>query len=182
MSGATAELGAKNLEIIHEILPSARRVAILANASDPFHVLFLDDIQAAAKSLTMDIKPVMARSGELEDNFAEITSWGADAVLIQPSLPQQQIASLALKHRVPAIAPTPAFSELGGLFSYAADLNALFRRVAEFVDKVLKGSKPADLPVERPTKFLLSVNLKTAKTLGITVPSTVLARADHIIE
>jgi len=183
VSGATAELAAKTMELICEVLPSARRVAILANANDPFHVLFLDHTQAAAKSLNIEAKVVMVRSAaELESDFADIGAWRAAAVLIQPSLPQQLIADLALRFRLPAAAPTSTFTKVGGLLAYSADLNALYRRCADFVDKVLRGANPADLPVERPTKFWLAVNSQTAKRLGVTVPPTIMSRPDEVIE
>jgi putative ABC transport system substrate-binding protein len=183
VSGATAELAAKTLELIGEALPSARRVAILANANDPFHVLFLDHTQAAAKSLKIETKVVMVRSaGELESDFADIGAWRAAAILVQPSLPQQPIADLALRFRLPAAAPTSTFTKVGGLLAYSADLNALYRRCADFIDKVLKGANPADLPVERPTKFWLAVNSETAKRLGVVVPPTIMSRADEVIE
>lgn len=183
VSGATAELAGKTMELIGEALPSARRVAILANADDPFHLLFLKHSQAAARSLKMEIRVIMVRSADkLESKFAEIATWPADAVLVQPSLPQQRIADLALKFRFPAFAPTSTFTRVGGLLGYSADFNALYRRCADFVDKVLKGSRPADLPVELPTKFWLAVNGKTAKRLGITLPPTIMSRADEVIE
>lgn len=183
VSGATGELAGKTMELIGEALPSVRRVAILANANDPFHVLFLKHIQAAAGSLRMEIKVMMVRSaGELDRDFEEIAAWPADAVLTQPSLPQQRIADLALKFRLPAAAPTSTFTKMGGLLAYSADFNALYHRCADFVDKVLKGNAPANLPVELPTKFWLAVNNKTAKRLGVTIPSTIMSRADEVIE
>src|SRR5690348_17328295 len=161
VSGATGELAGKTMELIGEALPSVRRVAILANANDPFHVLFLKHTQAAASSLKMEIKVVMVRSAdELDRDFEGIAAWPADAVLAQPSLPQQRIADLALKFRLPAAAPTSTFTKVGGLLAYSADFNALYHRCADFVDKVLKGSAPANLPVELPTKFWLAVNNK----------------------
>lgn len=183
VSGATAELAGKTMELIGEALPSAKRVAILANANDPFHVLFLKHTEAAASSLKMEVELIMVRSaGELESDFAEIAAWPAGAVLVQPSLPQKRVADLALKFRLPAAAPTSTFIKVGGLLSYSADLSALYRRCADFVDKVLKGSRPADLPVELPTKFWLAVNNKTAKRLGVTIPSTIMSRADEVID
>lgn len=183
VSGATGELAGKTMELIGEALPSVRRVAILANANDPFHVLFLKHIQAAASSLRMEIKVMMVRSAdELDRDFEGIAAWPADAVLAQPSLPQQRIADLALKFRLPAAAPTSTFTKVGGLLAYSADFNALYHRCADFVDKVLKGSAPANLPVELPTKFWLAVNNKTAKRLGVTIPSTIMSRADEVIE
>jgi putative ABC transport system substrate-binding protein len=106
----------------------------------------------------------------------------ADAVVVQPSLPRTRIAELALRHRVPAVAPTAAFAMEGGLAAYAANQTEMARRTVATIDNILKGSKPADLPVEKPTKFQLAINIKTARALGLTVPATLLARADEVIE
>jgi putative ABC transport system substrate-binding protein len=183
VSGASAELGAKNLDVIREVLPSARRVAVIANAPDPFSKPFLAHIQAAGKALNVEIKPVPVRKAEeLDRDFAELKTWGAQALIVQPSLPGKQVADLALRYRFPATAPNSAFSEAGGLMSYSADLESLYRQSATYVDKILKGRKPADLPVELAAKFRLVVNLKTAKALGIAMPGTMLTRADEVIE
>jgi putative ABC transport system substrate-binding protein len=183
VSGASAELGGKTLELIREVMPSARRVAALANATDPFHKPFLKYIQAAAPTLRMQIKPVLVRSGEeLSAAFPEIQKSGGEAVVMQPSLPHRQTANLALKHRLPLFSANSNIPIEGGLMSYSADLPALYRETATFVDKILKGRKPADLPVQLPTKFLLVINLKTAAALGMTVPGTMLTRADQVIE
>ena len=136
----------------------------------------------AADALKVAIEPVMVHSAdELDGAFADIAKWRAEAVLVQPSITQKRIADLALEHHMPAIG-APAFVELGALASYTADPEALYRRCADFVDKILKGAKPADLPIELPTKFWLAVNLRTARTLGIKIPQTILARADQVIE
>jgi putative tryptophan/tyrosine transport system substrate-binding protein len=177
-----AETTEKNLEIVRELLPSVQRVAILANASDPFHEPFLEHIKSAAGEMKIEINPIMVHSAdELNADFTDIVKWRAEAVLVQPSITQRGIADLALQYRIPAIG-TQALVELGGLASYAADPEALYRRCADFVDKILKGARPADLPIELPTKFLLAINLQTAKALGIKVPQTILARADRVIE
>lgn len=183
MSAATAELGAKNLELIREVLPSVRRVAVLANAPDPFSKPFLDHIQAAAKALDIEIRPVMINAfDEIDEQLASVVAWGGQAVISQPSLPHPRVAELALKHRLPAVSPSSSFPSVGGLMSYSADFVTMYRQGALFVDKILKGRKPADLPVELPTKFHLAINLKTAKALGLTVPGTMLTRADEVIE
>ena len=183
LSGATAELGAKNLELIRDVLPSARRVAVLANAPDPFNVPFLEHIHAAAKALDMENKTVMIGSpDELEAQIAGIKAWQGQAIVVQPSLPLQRVAELAVKYSLPSFCPQIAFTAVGGLMSYSADAEVLFRQSASFVDKILKGRKPADLPVELPTKFQLAINLKTAKAIGLTVPETMLIRADRVIE
>ncbi len=179
---AGAETTEKNLEIVRELLPSVQRVAILANASDPFHEPFLEHIKSAAGEMKIEIDPIMVHSAdELNADFTDIVKWRAEAVLVQPSITQRGIADLALQYRIPAIG-VPALVELGGLASYTADPEALYRRCADFVDKILKGARPADLPIELPTKFLLAINLQTAKALGIKVPQTILARADQVIE
>jgi putative ABC transport system substrate-binding protein len=179
---AGAETTEKNLEIVRELLPSVQRVAILANASDPFHEPFLEHIKSAAGEMKIEINPIMVHSDdELNADFTDIVKWRAEAVLVQPSITQRGIADLALQYRIPAIG-VQALVELGGLASYTADPEALYRRCADFVDKILKGARPADLPIELPTKFLLAINLQTAKALGIKVPQTILARADQVIE
>ena len=121
-------------------------------------------------------------ASEIDAAFVEMEKDRAEAVVVQPSLPQKHTTDLALKHRVPLFSANSNFTIGGGLTSYSADLPALYRETAVFVDKIAKGRKPADLPVQLPTKFLLVVNLKTAKALGITVPPLMLTRADQVIE
>ena len=183
MSGATAELGGKNLELIREALPSARRVAVLANVPDPFHKPFLENMLASGRALGLEIKPILLRGAdEFDAGFFEMKQWRAEAVVVQPSLPHKHFADAALKHRVPAFAPHSDFSAAGGLMSYSADQLAVYRESASFVDKILKGRKPVDLPVQLATKFQLIINLKTANGLGLTLPPTLLTRADQVIE
>jgi putative ABC transport system substrate-binding protein len=182
-SSTTGESGSKTLEIVREILPSVRRVAVLANATDPFTKSFLEQLRLGGQALHLEIEVVMIKSAdELDPAFAFMKKNATDAVVVQPSLPRQRVADLALTYRVPAIAPTGAFAALGGLAAYSASQAEMARRSAAAIDKILKGSKPADLPVEQPTTFELAINLKTAKALGITVPPTLLARADEVIE
>jgi ABC-type uncharacterized transport system substrate-binding protein len=182
-SSTTAEIGSKTLEVIRDIIPSVRRVAVLANATDPFTKSFLEQIRLGGQTLRLDIATMMITGpGELDAAFATIKKDATDAVIVQPSLPRMRVADLALKHRVPAIAPTGAFAAVGGLAGYSASQPEMARRTAAIIDKILKGSKPADLPVEQPTKFELVINLKTAKAIGVNVPSTLLNRADEVIE
>jgi putative ABC transport system substrate-binding protein len=182
-SSTTAELGSKTLEVIRDILPSVRRVAVLANATDPFTKSFLQQVQLGGHKLQLEIQTIMIKAAdELDAAFAAIKKNAADAVIVQPSLPRKRIADLALKHGVPAIAPSGGFATEGGLAAYAATQAEMARRTASMMDKILKGSKPADLPVEQPTKFELVINLKIAKALNITVPPALLARADEVIE
>jgi putative ABC transport system substrate-binding protein len=183
MSGTTAELGPKTLELVREIIPSVRRVAVLANANDPFTKSFLEQLRPAGEALHLQIRVItVQRVEELDAAFSAMTRDAAQAVIVQPSLPRKRAADLALQHRILAVSPTSLFAAEGGLAAYAASPKEVFQKAAVYVDKILKGSKPADLPVEQPTIFVLSINLKTAKTLGLDVPATLLARADEVIE
>lgn len=183
MASATAELGGKNLELLRDILPAVRRVGALANAADPFYKPFLQHIHSSARSLGIEIKAIEVKEPrEFAHAFAEFTNARVEALIVQPSLPQQVLAELALKNRLPCLSPTSNFPSQGGLMSYSADFNALYRESASFVDKILKGRKPEDLPVQLPTKFHLVVNLKTASALGLTLSPTFLTRADQVIE
>ncbi len=183
MAGAGAVLSGKLLEISREMLPTMRRVSVMANAPDPFHKVFVKHIQTAGRSLGLTVQTQLLQDpDELERAFARSAAGGADAVVVQPSLPLRRSAQLALQHRLPAFSHGDDFVAVGGLASYSADYAAVFRQSATFVDMVLKGRKPADLPVQLPTKYLLVVNLKTAAALRLVLPSTLLLRADRVIE
>ena len=182
-SSTTAEVGGKVLELIREVLPSAKRVAVLVNAPDPFAKPFLEQLQTSARTIMLEILPMMIRdTSELSAAFPAVVKRRTDAVIVQPSLPRKAAAELSLKYRLPAVAPSGAFPEEGGLMSYSATVADVHRETAAYVDKILKGAKPADLPVQQPTRFEMAVNLRTAKALGITVPQTILLRADRVIE
>jgi putative tryptophan/tyrosine transport system substrate-binding protein len=180
---AGGELGVKNLELIREMFPAARRVGVLLNVTDPFNVPFLRNIQDGAHSLNFEITPFkFSGPNEFDPAFAEMERSNTDAIIVQPSLPHERMAELAIKHRLPSFAPNPVFAAVGGLMAYSADYDELYRECAVFVDKILKGRKPAELPVQLPTKFWLAVNLKTAKVIGVTVLPAMLIRADQVIE
>lgn len=183
MSGTVAELSAKMLELIREIRPATQSVAVLASATGPFTKSFLAQIHAAGRALGMEIRPAMVRGPEEFDAaFVEWAKAKIGAVIIQPSLPRVRAIELALQYRFVSASSSSAFAPAGGLISYAASSKDQFRKVAVYVDKVLKGAKPADLPLEQPTTFELAVNMKTAKALGLTIPKSVLFRADRVIE
>jgi putative ABC transport system substrate-binding protein len=188
LTSIVAELAGKRLEILKEIFPTASRIAVLVNPDNPAARPQMQSAQAAARRLGVELHPVLEvrSAGDLERAFGAAARARAHGVLrmIDPliSILRKETASLAAKHRMPVIYPSRQDVEAGGLVSYGTNLPEQFRQAAMFVDKILRGAKPADLPVEQPTKFELVINVKTAKTLGLTIPPSVLVRADQIIE
>jgi putative ABC transport system substrate-binding protein len=177
------EFGGKNLELLKQLLPALRRLAVLSLAGNPFSVEFAKEISANGQLLGIETESVMTMPGPaLDAAFAGLSGKGVDAAIIVPNLPMEQSAGLALRYRVPTAAPWRPFAEAGGLMAYTFNAPVMFRQAAVFIDKILKGTKPADLPVEQPTKFELVINLRTADALGLTVPPSLLARADEVIE
>jgi putative ABC transport system substrate-binding protein len=180
------ELSAKRLELLKEALPKLTQVGVLYGP-DPRVAPTLKEMAVAARPLGIRLQPLEVRGPEDFDRaFAEMTREGAGAFVLLPTslAPTHgvRLGDLALRRRLPAIAQGREFVAAGGLMAYAANATDMARRAATFVDKILKGAKPANLPVEQPTKFELVVNLKTAKALGLTIPPTVLVRADEIIQ
>jgi ABC-type uncharacterized transport system substrate-binding protein len=183
IASVSAELAGKSVELIRDMLPSARRVAALANATDPFSKPFLEQIKLGGEATGTTINPVsIGGSEEFEAAFAAMEKDRPDAVIVQPSLPSKRAAELALKQGVPAVSVPRWFAEQGGLMSYSPRYADLFRNAAVYVDKILKGAHPADLPVEQPTHFELVINMKTAKALGLAIPESFVLRADQVIE
>jgi putative ABC transport system substrate-binding protein len=183
LAGVGGELAGKTVELIHQMLPSAHRVAALVNAPDPFSKPFVDNIRLGGKATGISIDPIMlSGADDLEAAFARMENDRPDAAVVQPTLGLKRSAELALKHLLPAASIFREFVDEGGLMSYSVVEADVYRRTAVFVDKILKGAKPADLPVEQPTKFELVINLKTAKAIGITVPQPVVQQADEVIE
>jgi putative ABC transport system substrate-binding protein len=184
LSLSALDLAAKTLEIIREIKPSAKRVTVLANATDPFTSPFLDRLQRTAQAMALELSPVMiSDTTELNAAFSEMVKNRSDAVLVQPSLQRRVAAEMALTRRIPAVSfVAQSFTDEGGLLVYSANNEDQVRGSAVYVDKILKGAKPADLPVQQPTRFELSVNLKTAKALGLTLPQSLLLRTDRVIK
>ncbi|HXL50103.1 MAG TPA: ABC transporter substrate-binding protein [Xanthobacteraceae bacterium] len=183
IASVTAELAGKSVQLIRDLLPSARRVTALANVTDPFSKPFLEQIDLGGAATGTTIRAIrISNDEEFESAFAAMEKDRPDAVIVQPSLPSKRAAELALKQRVPAVSVPRWFAEQGGLMSYSAKYVELFRKAAVYVDKILKGAHPADLPVEQPTHFELVINMKTANALGLTVPPALLARADEVIE
>jgi putative tryptophan/tyrosine transport system substrate-binding protein len=183
IASVSAELAGKSVQLIRDMLPSACCVAALANATDPFSKPFLEQIQLGGQATGTTINAIrISSNAEFESAFAAMEKDRPDAIIVQPSLPSKRAAELALKQRVPAVSVPRWFAEEGGLMSYSARYGELFRKAAVYVDKILKGAQPADLPVEQPTHFELVINMKTAKALGITIPPMLLGRADEVIE
>jgi len=182
------ELAGKRLELLREILPKLSRVAFLAYGPDPAHKLFVKQAQEAAQSFKLRFQPlVLAGVEEIDGAFSAMIKERAGALIIQTLFPAvlgqgPRIAKLAAKNRIPTISDGSQFAEAGGLMFYGPEPIGGHRRAAAFVDKILKGRKPADLPVEQPTKFELVINLKTAKQIGLTIPQSVLYRADKVIK
>jgi putative tryptophan/tyrosine transport system substrate-binding protein len=187
-SAMTDELVGKQLELLNETFPKVSRVAAMWNPANPvFQKLQLRAVEATARELNVGLQKVEARNAvEIERAFAAIAKEGTRAlVLLSDPLfitHRKQIADLALKYRLPAATGVKEYAEAGLLMSYGVSFTDLYRRSATYVDKILKGAKPADLPVERPTKFELVINLKTANKIGLTIPQSVLFRADRVIK
>jgi putative ABC transport system substrate-binding protein len=181
------ELAGKRLELLKEIVPKLSRVAILWNSANPAKAPDWKGIQVAARTLGVALYPAEVRGpDDFERAFDAMSREKLDALLtLDDPLTgryRTQIVDFAAKKRLPAVYSLSWFVAAGGLMAYGVDLSDLLRRAATYVDKILKGAKPADLPVEQPTKFELAINLKTAKTLGLRIPPSMLMRADKVIE
>ncbi len=181
------DLAPKGLELLISAVPVAQRIAVLWNPDTPSHTPALKALEEAGRTLRVQLQPVGARTAaELEGAFAAMTRARAQAVLVLGAAiflaERQRVAELAIKHRLPTMSMLKDVVDTGGLMSYSPNYDDLYRRGAIYVDKILKGAKPAALPVEQATKFELVINLKTAKAIGLTIPQSVLARADQIIE
>src|SRR5215467_268442 len=181
------ELAGKRLELLKETSPKASRLAVLWNPTNPGAALVFKQTKAATQELRLQLQSLEVKSAnDLESAFKAVTSAGANALVVLAGPPvgaarRKEIADFAIKNRLPSVYDRSVFVEAGGLMSYGTNPTDTFRRVAVYVDKILKGAKPGDLPVERPTKFEFVINLKTAKEIGLTIPSNVLLRADKVI-
>ena len=189
VSFMNVELRAKQLQLLKETIPWLTRVAVLWNPAmlpTPLQVRFVDDLKAAARSLSIELKFVVAQqAGEFDAAFSALSRTHAQALYVIENplfyVHRMTVAELALKARLPAIFGTSTFVDVGGLMSYGARYTDQMRRSAAYIDKILKGAKPGDLPIEQPTELELVVNLKTANALGLTIPQSILARADGVI-
>jgi putative ABC transport system substrate-binding protein len=186
LSQISPELAGKRLELLKEIVPKLSRLAVLWNPQGPISPLNWKEIQFPARELGIQLHSLEVRStNDLDKAFEDVTKARAGALTILPDVvflrSLGRIVDLAAKSRLPSIFHITEFVDSGGLLAYGPDRSDLFRRAATYVDKILKGAKPADLPVERPTKFEFAINLKTGKQLGLTIPQSVLYRADKVI-
>jgi putative ABC transport system substrate-binding protein len=185
--GASAAIFSKGLELLKETVPNVRRVAVLSNPSSPIQPLIIRELNVAGRSLGVQLQLLEVRGpDEFDGAFAAMVKERVGALLVVQdalfNLHRALLADLAARRRVPAVYGTRDLVEAGGLMSYGPSVRDLHRRGALFVDKILKGAKPADLPVEQPTTFELVISLKAAKALGLRIPRSVLARADQVIE
>ena len=183
----SADLSIKQLALLKEAVPQAARIAVLWNQRNPWHPYALKGVEAAAQSLIVQLQSVEVHGPEQFDGaFADMTRKRAEAVLVVADplyfFHRTQLADLAAKHRLPAMYGTRSFTDAGGLMSYWAHQADLYRRVGSYVDRILKGAKPGDLPIEQPTRFEFVINLKTAKALRLAIPQSLLQRANEIIQ
>jgi putative ABC transport system substrate-binding protein len=187
LASISAELGGKRLELLKQVAPKASRVAVLYNPGDRANALMLKDMQDSAPALRLTLQPLEVRGpGEFEGAFAAMTRERAQALFGTAGVltfeHRKTLVDLAAKNRIPAMWGHRQFVDAGGLMSYAVNYYDQSRRAATYVDKILKGAKPADLPVEQPTQFELVINLRTAKALGVTIPQSLLQQADEVIQ
>jgi putative ABC transport system substrate-binding protein len=180
-------IGGKWVQALKECVPGLTRVAVIFESGNPSSVQYVTAMEAAASSVGVKLVPSPVQSEvEIEQGFASVAAQSSGAVIAVPTAGvvrnRQQIIALATKHRLPAMYPYRFFAAEGGLMSYGTDMASQFRQAALYIDRILKGEKPSDLPVQLPTKFELVINLKTAKDLGLTIPTGLLVRADEVIE
>jgi putative tryptophan/tyrosine transport system substrate-binding protein len=187
LSTLSPEIGGKQLELLQGVVPRIVRAAVIGTSTLPGHAQRLKETELAAAALRVQLQYLDVLSPEdIETAFRHASKGRADALVVLGGLVlishRAQVANLAAKNRLPAIYNVPEFVEAGGLMTYGASYIDLYRRAATYVDKILKGAKPADLPVEQPTEFEFTINLKAAKQIGLTIPPNVLARADRVIK
>jgi ABC-type uncharacterized transport system substrate-binding protein len=187
LSAMEAELGGKRLQLLSDLIPKLARVAVLASspATDPFSGPYVENLRLAATRAGLRLEPLLVSGpDEFESAFAAMVKANVQAVIVQPFFDPHRaiLIELAMKHRLALMSGSRATTAAGGLVSISANFLALYERAALYVDKIIRGAKPADIPVEQPTKFDLVINLKTAKALGVTVPDKLLALADEVIE
>jgi putative ABC transport system substrate-binding protein len=183
----SADLSLKQIELLKEAVPRLSRVALMWNPDNPWHPMTVKALQGLGRSIGVQLQTLEVRGAQaFDDAFRAMTTERAQALLVLADpmtyFHRRRLADLALKYRLPMMGGLPDYAEAGSLLSYWADTTDVYRRVASYVDRILKGAKPGDLPIEQPTKFELVANLKTARALGISIPQSILLRADRVIE
>ena len=181
---ASASAG-KSVELFHDMLPAARRVGVIGHATNPvFAKAMLDEVLVAGRPTGLEIHPVVMVNApdDFESAFAKMADAHADAAVVQGSLAVKRLTETAIKFRMPTASSTRSFVDIGGLMSFGADGPSAFRHGTKFVQRILQGKQPKDLPIEQPTKFELALNLKTARQIGLTIPESFVARADTVVE
>ena len=187
ISNMAAEMGAKRIEILNEAFPKLKRVGVLLNPGDPASAMQLPSLQQGALALGKELMVVEARTPEeFATALDKLAKWRAEALVIAENVVyfahRKTLLDLAVKHRWPTVVYSKESAEAGGILAYGPDFGDNFRRSAAYVDKVLRGAKPGELPVQQPTKFEFVINLKVARAMGLSIPKTVLLRADRVIE
>ena len=185
VSLAMVDLSSKKLDLLREIVPRLRRAAFLASSTDPNGPRFVDQTRAAAEKRSIQIEPFFVRGpAEFDRTFSAIGRSRPEALIVQPLFTDhsRRIAEFAIRQRVPTLSDVSRFADEGGLMTYGPNGREYLRQLAMYVDKILKGARPADLPVQQPTKFELVINAKTAKALGLTIPPSLLLQADRVID
>lgn len=185
VAGVAGLLSGKLVELVREVIPGARDIAVLANPTDPFTATYTSEIERAGREQNIQTRVIMiADATDLEKAFEHFknSSSPPQAVIVQPSLPRAAAATLALLHRLPSFSPISSFAKEGGFMGYSSDEVELFEQTAEYVDRILKGAVPALLPVSQPTKFDLVINTRTARLIGLPVPVAVQMRASDFVE
>lgn len=183
VAGTTAELGTKLLALLREAFPGAGRFGVLANAGDPFTVPFLELLDGArlATGVALHVERVPA-GDDYQAAFAAFEQRGVGALIVQPSMRRERAIEMARQRRIVTASPWEPFAAEGGVIAYAASRRETERNLAGYIDRILKGARPADLPVQQPTEYTLTINLKAARALGVEIPLSVLVRADEVIE
>jgi putative tryptophan/tyrosine transport system substrate-binding protein len=183
VSAAIAETSGKILGLLREVIPAAARIGVLVNTADPFHVRLIEQIEIANRIVKVELRIFrVAKREEIAAAFEAMAAQKIDAAIIQPTLPRAEVIALSIRHKLPTGSAVRGYGEDGGFLAYGGNLADQSGVVAGHVDRILKGAKPADIPVQQPTKFELVINVKTAKVLGVEIPTLLLAQADEVIE
>jgi putative ABC transport system substrate-binding protein len=183
ISAAVAETAGAILGLLREAIPTASRIGLIVNSADPFHLRLIEGVEAANLGVKVDLRIFrIPRPEELENTFEQIAAQKIDAAVVQPTLPRQAVVALASRHKLPTGLPAPGYAHLGGFISYSGRGTEMAAVAAAQVDQILRGARPADIPVRQPTRFELVLNLKTARAFNLAVSPLLLAQADEVIE